>query len=501
MRSTFAESTMRSYSKKLFFFSILITFAGCTGPEPPPTPAEFSGQPPTPVHQNFKGIKLKIASLEDTALSEVAADLLGEWQASTQGEVEIVAKPTVTEPGSLDPSVDIWLVRGQKLGELIDQDALEPLGSLNADWAKRPPVFDSTVTKYGPDRFAVPIGTRMLVIAYREEELKSPATQESIQKAGLVFPPKTWDEFDKLVELLQKTKPGVLVIPTNIEPNDQLPLDIFLARSTAVGKHRDHFSFLFSAESMEPRIATTPFVDTLTALTKLKQAENLTPSQARAAFRDGKALMLIDYAENASTWAKVDEKGKIGVLPLPGSLRVYEPDRKAYDKMESSQPSAYLPIGGGYLAVIAKGRKPESLAAAKDLLTYLAGDSTATTWAADRRMAMCPTRDAMLAAGFVDPRIAPRVESGAWGEAILSQITGENAVVGLRIPQASEFLADLQTAVTASLNGKPPAGELENAAKKWKDRVAAFGPARLKWHYRRSLVRPVTDPKAPPRGQ
>ena len=229
MRSTVAESIMRITAKILLFFSILIPLGGCTRPEPPPSPADFPGQSQAPVKQSFKGTKLKVAALEDPALAEVAADLVGEWQASTQGEVEIVPKPASAVPGSLDPSVDIWLVRGQKLGELIDQDALEPLGDLNADWAKRPPVFDSTVTKYGPERFAVPIGTRMLVIAYREDELKSPATQQSIQKAGLVFPPKTWDEFDKLVELLQKTKPVVLVIPTNIEPNDQLPLDIFLA--------------------------------------------------------------------------------------------------------------------------------------------------------------------------------------------------------------------------------------------------------------------------------
>ncbi|MFM7317925.1 MAG: ABC transporter substrate-binding protein [bacterium] len=491
---------MRNLPKVILLFGTLFTLGGC-GDTTSPTIPDPAAAPLAPPNPTFQGVKLKVSALEDPALAEVAADLVGEWQASRQGEVEIVAKPAAVAAGGLDPAVDVWLIRGQKLGELIDTEAIEPLGDLNADWAKRPPVFESIISRYGPDRYGVPLGTRMLVLAYRYDVVNAPAMQETIKKAGLSFPPKTWDEFDKLITLLKQTLPGVLALPSSSEPGDHLLVDIFLARATAVGKHRDHFSFLFSAETMEPRIAGTPFADTLSALASLKPAGNLSPTQARNAFREGQAAFLIDYAENASLWARPDENSKIGVLPLPGSFRVYEPDRKAYDKMQAIQPSAYLPAGGGYLAVLARGRTPEIQAAAKDLLVYFSSDSTATSWAADRRMAMCPTRDAMLAAGFVDPRIAPKVESGAWGESILAQITGENPVVGLRIPGSSSFLADLEAAVAAGMTGKAPATELENAAKKWKERVSAFGVQRLKWHYRRSLVRPVTDPKAPPRGQ
>jgi len=491
---------MKHLSKVLLLIGITLSLGGCGDNAAPniPNPDSTTLAPPNPT---FQGVKLKVAALEDPALAEVAADLVGEWQASRQGEVEIVAKPVTAAAGGLDPAVDIWLIRGQKLGELVDTEAIEPLGDLNADWAKRPPVFESIVSRYGPDRFGVPLGTRLLVLAYRDDLVNAPTLQQTIKTAGLAFPPKTWDEFDKLIALLKKTSPGILALPTLPEPEDHLLLDLFLARATAVGKHRDHFSFLFSAETMEPRITGKPFEDSLTALASLKPVENLTPTQARNAFREGKAGFLIDYAENASLWAKPDEKSKIGVLPLPGSFRVYEPDRKAYDKMQAIQPSAYLPSGGGYLAVLARGRKPEIQAAAKDLLVYLSGDSTATSWAADRRMAMCPTRDSILAAGFVDPRIAPKVESGAWGEAILAQITSENPVVGLRIPGSSGFLADLESAVAAGMTGKPPVLELDIAAKKWKERISAFGQQRLKWHYRRSLVRPVTEAKAPTRGQ
>ncbi len=490
---------MRIAATTLMCLSLVMFAGGCNSEAPTTEPQ--AAQTQVPAKPSFQGIKLKVAALEDPAMAQIAADLIGEWQASTGGEVEIITNSASGAQGEIDPAVDIWLVRGQKLGELIDKDSIEPLGDLNADWTKRPPVFESMVTRYGPDRFGVPLGTRMLVLVYRESTFKSPANIETMKQAGLVFPPRTWDDFDKLVAALKKSAPGVLALPTMADANDHLSLDIFLARATATGKHRDHFSFLFSSETMEPRIAGVPFSDSLIALAALKPPGNLTPSQARAAFRDGQANLLIDYAENASKWARPEEQSKIGVVALPGSLRVFEPDRKAYDKMESVQPSTYLPGGGGYLAVLARGRKKEFLPAAKDLLVYLASDSTAISWAADQRMTLCPTRDAMLAAGFVDPRIAPKVEGGAWGEAVLSQITGENPVVGLRIPQSAEFLAELESAVIAGLGGKPAGAELEIAAKKWKQRVGAFGPQRLKWHYRRSLVRPVTDAKAPPPGQ
>ena len=142
-----------------------------------------------------------------------------------------------------------------------------------------------------------------------------------------------------------------------------------------------------SADSMIPRVDGTPFVDSLKSLVALSPGQKMTPEDSRKAFREGKSAILIDYAENASKWANSDEKGKIGVAPLPGSLRVYEPDRKEYDKMQSPNLSSYIPMGGGWVAVLAKGRTPANANAAKDFLIYLAGNSMAAQWAADRNTA------------------------------------------------------------------------------------------------------------------
>lgn len=455
-----------------------------------------------PTGPTFPGVTLKVAALQDPALGQITADLVGEWRASRQAELEVVEKPVLDPTGMPnDKSVDIWLVRGQSLGELIDKNTIEPLGDLNADWPARPPVFESMVCRYGPDRYAVPVGTSVLVMAFQESLTTDADFKAATEKAGIAFPPTTWDELEKAIPLLQPKFEMPVALPTQGSETDSLPLDIFLARATSAGKHRDHFSFLMSAENMAPRVAGTPFVDALKGLIAIRPKQKLTAGEARAAFRDGKAAILLDYAENATTWAKADTKGKISVAPLPGSLKVYEPDRKEYEKMPSVNLSAYLPNGGGWLAVIAKGRPEKNLAAARDFLTYLGSDSTAAVWATDKRMTLLPTRDALLANGFVDARTAPRVESGDWGESILKQLTSSNPVVGLRIPQARTFLNQLEIARQAAFDGQIAEVALSKAAEGWTSLVKQYGPARLKWHYRRSLVKPVTDPTPPPAGQ
>jgi ABC-type glycerol-3-phosphate transport system substrate-binding protein len=451
----------------------------------------------------FSGITLKVASLEDPALAAVTADLVGEWRASRKAEVEVVEAiaPETGKPLTISPDVDVVLIRGDRLGELVDSNAVEPLGDIEADWSARPPVFDETISRYGPDRYAIPIGTSLLVLAYREEAVA--AVKSEADKAGIAFPPGTWEEFDKFVELLSK-KPGVaLALPTVRGPDDDLPADLFLARATAVGKHRDYFSFLFGMDDGKPRIAGVPFVESLESIVRWlpQKASKLTPAQARTEFREGRATMLIDYAENAAKWSGKDQPGKIGVAPLPGSVRVYEPDRREFVKVSPANLSAYVPKGGGYLAAIAKGRKDRQFDAAKDFLKYLAGDSTAAQWASDTRMAMLPTRDAVLAQGFVDPRIAPGVAGGAWGEAVLKQIGSPNYVVGLRVPQTRGLLEDLETGVESAFQGKPAAEALADVSERWSKRFADYGLKRMTWHYGRSLVKPLTDAEPPPAGK
>ena len=262
-----------TWPRRVIIMLSLACFAhGCGSPENDAQPTDSADAKVTQeaTGPTFPGVTLKVAALEDPSLSQVTADLVGEWRASRKADVEVVASPVADPKTGVDPSVDVWLIRGQRLGEWIDKDAIEPLADLNADWASRPTVFDSMVTRYGPDRYSVPLGTSVLVMAYKESVINDPAIKAAAEKAGIAFPPTTWDAFDKYVPILKSKVATPLAQPTVSSANDMLPLDLFLARATAMGKHRDHFSFLMSADSMVPRVDGTPFVDSLKSLVALR---------------------------------------------------------------------------------------------------------------------------------------------------------------------------------------------------------------------------------------
>src|SRR5690606_14952230 len=121
---------------------------------------------------------------------------------------------------------------------------------------------------------------------------------------------------------------------------------------------------------------------------------------ARAAFREGKTALLIDRAEKAAEWSA----GKlIGVAPLPGSARVYEPLRKIWTEDSSPNRPTHLPRGGGWLVGVRRGLETKKREAAFDLILYLTEADVANRIAAERIFPMLPVRARWMGRGLPDP--------------------------------------------------------------------------------------------------
>ena len=120
---------------------------------------------------------------------------------------------------------------------------------------------------------------------------------------------------------------------------------------------------------------------------------------------------------------------------------------------------------------------------------------------ADRAFPMLATRTPQLGQGLPDPRSAPGVEARGWSDAVDRTIQAVRVVVGLRIPGADGYLADLTKGRVAAVGGQPAEEALKGVADAWDARTKALGPTRQVWHYRRSLDRLVTTPEPPPRGE
>jgi len=474
--------------------------------------------------------------LDDTAILAGVAPLRGEWIASRGGEISIEEQPLSVDSLA---SADIVVFPAQRMGDLVDSGALKPIpndvvvpqrqsdsqadepSQTEREGAKAgaedtfryldiAPAFREQVSRYGTDRLGLPCGGSALVLVYRQDAFESQANRAAAQKAGVsLLPPATWTQLDALARFFQgrdwdgQGGPDYGIALVLGPDAEDLGNSTYLARAASLGQHRDHYSFLFDSETMVPRIEAPPFVEALKALVSLKALgppgmERFDALGARSAFRTGKVAMLIDRAERAAAWSH----GKpVGVAPLPGSERVFEPALKAWQPASPPNSPSYLPEGGGWLIGVSERLSGKKLEAALDFAKYLTGPDNSNRIRAERPFPMLPVRAAQMGLGLPDPTTAPDVGSREWSEAVRRTLLAERVVPGLRIPLAGGYLEDLAKGRADALAGRTPEQALHAVAQAWTERTKALGTQHQSWHYRRSLNSLATLPHPPERGK
>jgi multiple sugar transport system substrate-binding protein len=495
-----------------------------------------SAAPPPAAPPSYRGVTLNVGALDDAGLLAGVTANRGEWAASRGGEIAIREQPVSLESAA---EVDVLLFPGDRLGGLIDADLLAPIpneavippprdasiageSSRSADSsgdetkAAEDPydfmgvaaAYRDQVTRYGNERIALPYGASALVLVYRRDAFEREANRTAAAEKNVKLePPRTWEQLDSLARFFQgrdwdgdgQADHGISLV-LGVDP-EGLGNDTFLARAASLGQHPDQFSFLFDSDKMRPRIDTEPFVEALGGLLALRSAgppkmEEFDAAAARRAFRTGKVAMLIDRAERAAAWSH----GKpVGVARLPGSERVFDPGSKTWSQPPQGNAPSLLPRGGGWLVAVRKGLAGTQFDAAIDLAKYLANPEKSDRIRAERAFPMLAFRTAQMGKGLPDPTSAPDVDSRLWSEAV-GRTFAERAVVGLRIPGADGYLAELAEGRAAALAGTAPQAALANVARAWAERTQARGPKRQLWHYRRSLNLRGTTPRPPERG-
>ena len=505
----------------------VVLLAGCRNNEPAP-----SNRPPS-----FPGISIKVGALGGVAILAGVSPQRGEWEASRKGSIAIRDESLTLETLS---DIDVVLFPAQQLGDLVNAGVLAPIPNAavlpprppedetgnqeqrERDIAKAAlddtfqykdiaPAFREDVSKYGPERVALPCGGSALVLVYRRDAIESVPNREAARQAGLSLeqPPATWPQLDALAKFFQgrdwngDRAPGhgiAVALGADVEGVGNAT---FLARAASLGLHRDQYSFLFDADDMSPRIASPPFVEALRGLAALKAygppgMERFDAAAARQAFRNGKVAFLIDRAERAATWSN----GKlVGVAPLPGSDRVFEPSRQEWTPSSPRNAPSYLPDGGGWLVGINGRLAGTQRDAALDFAKYLANPENSNRLRAERAFPLLPVRTSQMGQGMPDPLSAPDVDSRLWSDAVSRTLLAERVVPGLRIPGADGYLGELSKARAAAAAGLAPDKALADVAKAWTERTKAAGTQRQLWHYRRSLNTLSTLPQPPEPGK
>ncbi len=507
----------------LAVLGLLVGPAGC-GRQTAPAPS---------VADQFRGIKLVVGVVGDPALLRSVAGQRGEWVAKTGSE--LVLRDGPIDLKAVGDEIDVLVFPGDRMGDLVDTKALavlpelvvapppEPDPSADAgltDPAAPPsrpvdpfkfvdvaPAFRNLVSKYGPDRYGLPIGGSALVVAFQRAAFVKPEFVEAAKAAGLTLePPQTWEQFDALARFFHgrdldgdgQPDYGV-ALPWGTDPAG-VGDAVFLARTAASALHPDQYSFLLDSETTTPRVASPPFVESLQALLTLQavgppQAATMDATAARAAFKSGRVALLLDRAETASTWGT--GQAPIGVAPLPGSPRVFDPSRSAWETPSILNRPSYLPSGGGWLVGVTAKTKQKG--AAEAFARFLAEPESTNRLRAERDFPMLAVRTSQLTQGMTNPRSAPGVEARSWADAVTRTLSAEKVVLGLRIPGATSYHADLSTARVAAVNGQSPAEALQTLTDAWAKRTQSLQLPRQTWHHRRSLIGPTTAPEPPAR--
>ncbi len=511
-----------------FLFRVLVTIGMTASPG-----CWTETKVPKPAIPTFPGLTLKVGALKDSGLLVGISAQSGEWKASRHGEISIQEQPLSLQSIG---DVNVLVFPADLLGALMDVGVLETIpnesvmppvpdesteGGEPDQSAEQPklkdtfhymdlaPAYRDQVTRYGNDRVALPIGGSALVLIYRRDAFERDANVSAAREKSLKLePPKTWVELDALAQFFQGrdwngdgSPDHGIVLVLGADP-EGLGNATYLARAASLGQHPDHFSFLFDSEKMTPRIDTAPFVEALQGAISLRASgppslEKFDGVAVRKAFHSGKVAMLIDRAEFAARWS---HGKRLGVAPLPGSQRVFDPTSKSWVTPSARNAPSYLPHGGGWLAGVRRGLSGSQREAAIDFVQYLASPEISDRIRSERDFPMLPFRIDQMNQGLPDPTAAPDVDSRLWSDAVSRTLLSDRVVPGLRIPGADGYLEDLAKGRAAALAGEDPRKALEGVARAWGERTKALGPKRQTWHYRRSLNLRATAAQPPEPG-
>jgi multiple sugar transport system substrate-binding protein len=458
---------------------------------------------------SIAGVNLRLVVVGDPAMASAIAQLKGEWTAQTGASFEVV-QAAALDPDHL-PDADAAIVASHQVGVLGSKDWLAPIpprwtaddeigrsrSSEKTDasgWRDLFPLLQTCESKWGGRDVAAPFGSPVLICYYRADLL---------EKLG-ARPPRTWGEYTKLAERLADRKNlGGAAPPAGkpwhgaLEPLGPgwAGLDL-LARAAPYAAHRSNYSVFFNIDTMEPLVDGPPFVRALAELiqaTKGDAAEQLQlvrldPAGVRRAFWQGQCGLAVTWPSASEKIAPIEGQAiRAGFVELPGSKDVYDIGDKRWTERDATESTRtpLLGVAGRFGVIHAESPAPE---AAARLLFWLSGSQ----W----NRQVCPVSpattlfrasDERKPAAWVEKPISPQTAS-AYAAATKNALSRPQAVLAMRIPGRSEYLAALDEAVQQAVAGrKTPEKALADAAAHWREITKKLGEQAQKDAYRHSL--------------
>ncbi len=453
--------------------------------------------------ENAEGEPLKIPFAGKTLDVAVPAGLslptdwelpVNEWSDLTQADCRLheysvpedsTAFAQVLKKGTFtaDSRPQVVLIPWSALPELAAEDGLDEISSeLQApeqlDWLDIFQGLRTRAASVSRKPMLVPISCPTLVCYYR---------QDLLEKAGLA-PPKTWSEYQNLLDTLGDWAPGL----SAVEPwGESFRASLFLARSAAVAKHPDQFSFCFNLSTGDPLIANPGFVESLklakAALAKMpKKVKTYTPADCRREILEGRAAIAIAYEANRDSTLHRGEDLQIGIGQLPGSTRVYNTSIDEWVDYNESKIHRVTYTGfAGWAFGVSAGLETITNRAAWEFVRYMAVDQLPSSYPAEV-VSLCRDSQAKNPSQWTGNQLTT-VESEQYASTVAEALRHDQLVMELPVISQSQFRAALTQGLTKAIaEDADEAKILEAVAQEWREIEKKLGKDNVAKSYQRS---------------
>jgi multiple sugar transport system substrate-binding protein len=450
-----------------------------------------------PQARPFEGQKLRLLVVDDPQLAGAAERFRGEWRARTGAEFEIGQRAAAEIAAGQALDADAAIYPAHLLGPLAESDRLvrvpkEVLADSQLAWQEIFELLRVSEATWGSDVYAIPFGSPVLVCYYRND-LLSRLNEK---------PPATWDDYQRLVQLLSDRSKLADAVPAEGPWSAALePLgpgwagQTLLARAAAYAKHPDYFSVLFNLETMAPLVDTPPFVkalEQLVAAAKQGPPEALEwgPDEVRDAFWRGECGLALSWpsASRGSESSKEKQTPQdVRTCALPGSTEVYNPQGRAWQPRGKAASVPLLSTSGRLGSVSkASGHAP----AAFQLLIALSGPQwSSQVCAASPSATLFRQSHAKAPREWVERSLTPAAAQ-EYAELTEQTLSGHEALSAIPLPGRDEYLTALDNAVHAAVKGKAtPTEALTRCAATWREITQRLGIDRQREAYRKSAVK------------
>ena len=356
-----SQESLKWLVGSLLLASLLLGLTGCPQPDPEQRPkGTLSVALPDP---------LKLLVIGDT---EIGPRLIRQWKAHQEGQLSVENQTEaewIESDFSISEDTDLVIYPTLFLGELAEAKKISKLE--HAVWNSKEIDKDSwlshyrrTLTRYGNEPYAVPLGNPHFVMLYNWDKFSSLGQQGSAgstreidagSPADLALP-ETWQELE---ESLKK-----------LDAKLDLPLaegwagHAFISRVASTVRTRGNFSYLFDRSTMEPLIERQPFIEALEQLKRMasQRSIDLDPSDVFQLAANGDSVAAMSWPTREAEF-KMAERDSLAVAKVPGSRKIYDFRRSTWKDRLGDEEICVDGLGfGGLVASRVTGTRHEDTA-------------------------------------------------------------------------------------------------------------------------------------------